>query len=104
MDGEKLLGIVTERDFTWKVIAPARDADRVSVSEIMTKKPDTVTPFTDLVDCMALMEDKGYRHVPVVDGGKLVGIISIRDILVALVRHQELVAMNLQAYITGPGS
>lgn len=99
----KLLGIVSERDIVRKVDALGKNASRVPVFEIMTWHPDTVTPFTDLVDCMALMEKKGFRHVPVMQGEEIVGIVSIRDILVALVRHQELIAMNLQAYITGPG-
>ncbi len=102
MEGEILLGIVPERDITRKVARyPSVNSDVTRVSQIMTPNPETVSLGTELTDCMALMEQKGFRHVPVVDKGKVVGVVSMRDILVALVRHQELVAQNLFAYITG---
>lgn len=104
MNGEHLVGIITERDMVKKLVAYSKNADVVPVFEVMTWNPDTVSPLEDVMDVMILMERKGFRHVPVVEKDKVIGIISIRDILVALVRHQELIAMNLMNYITGPGS
>ncbi len=102
MDGKTLLGIVTERDITRKVAKyPRVNSGVIKVSAVMTANPETITPNTQLIDCMELMKERGFRHVPVIDNGEVVGIVSMRDVLIALVRYQELVAQNLQDYITG---
>lgn len=104
MNDKQLLGIVTERDMVRKLVALSKDANVVEVFQIMTWHPEVVTELTDIVDVLSIMEHGGFRHIPVMDKDTVVGIVSIRDILVALVRHQELIAMNLQTYIMGPGS
>ena len=76
----RIIGIVTERDITQRVVADRRDPAQVTLGEIMTKNPDTVPPDATALDALDLMRVRGYRHLPVVDGGRLVGIVSVRDL------------------------
>lgn len=77
----RLAGIFTERDLVNRVIACDRDPESTPLSEVMTRDPDTISPEATALEALRLMEDGGYRHVPVVAEGRLVGIVSGRDFL-----------------------
>lgn len=76
---KRLIGIFTERDLLRRVVAQGRDPNATAVAEVMTRDPDTVGPRHYAVDALRLMRDGGYRHLPVVDGERIVGILSQRD-------------------------
>jgi CBS domain-containing protein len=80
-EGDELLGIFTERDAVFRVIATGRDPDETRLSEVMTKEPKTITPDKTFGHAMLLMHENGFRHVPVVENGKLVGMVSSRNAL-----------------------
>ncbi len=84
-DGGKLAGIFTERDVLDKVVAEARDPERVKVGEIMTSNPLSVTPETTVVSAMRTMRERHMRHLPVVRDGEILGIVSVRDMIQAVV-------------------
>jgi CBS domain-containing protein len=75
----RLVGIFTERDMVSRVVAPGRDPDKTPLAEVMTQDPDTVVPRTTAIEALRRMQDGGFRHLPVVDQGRLVGIVSRRD-------------------------
>jgi len=99
MDGGKLVGVVSERDYTRKVALTGRASKETKVVDIMTANVITVTPQTRTRDCMALMSQKKIRHLPVVDGSTVVGMLSIRDILDDIIADHELTISQLQNYI-----
>jgi CBS domain-containing protein len=80
VDGDRLEGILTKRDLVDRVIANGLDADRVPVSEVMTSDPDTIAPEATAMDALHTMYFGGYRHLPVVDKGRVVGVVSRHDI------------------------
>jgi len=80
-EGDALLGIFTERDAVFRVIAPGRDPDTTPHSEVMTKSPKTISPDKTFGHAMLLMHESAFRHVPVVENGKLVGMVSSRNAL-----------------------
>jgi len=82
--GDKLVGIITERDIVRKVVARGQDPEVVKVLEAMTPGPVHVPPNASLGEALRLMADLSVRHLPVVDGGKLVGMLSVRDVVSAL--------------------
>jgi len=101
MEGDKLRGIITERDYRNKVILKGRRSKTTAVSEIMTSNLYTVEP-TDTVDtCMALMTDRKFRHLPVMEDGKVAGVISIGDLVKAVITKQKVEIHNLRDYIAG---
>jgi signal-transduction protein with cAMP-binding, CBS, and nucleotidyltransferase domain len=79
MEGQRLVGIVTERDMTARVVAFARSPD-TKCGEIMTVNPDTLSPNDTAADAIAMMRSRGYRHLPVVEGDHVVGMVSVRDL------------------------
>ncbi len=79
-ENEKLVGIFTERDVLRKIVEPGLDARKTLVSEVMTHNPETLTPRDRMAFALNKMHVGGYRHIPLVDGTKLVGVISVRDI------------------------
>jgi CBS domain-containing protein len=99
MDGEKLVGVFSERDYTRKIALQGRNSKDTTVAEIMTPHVVTVSPSTRTRDCMALMSQKKIRHLPVVDGDKVVGMISIRDLMDDIIADHELTISQLQSYI-----
>ena len=101
MDGEKLVGIVTERDYARKIILDDKSSKKTLVSEVMTKKVLCVSPDRTIDECMALMTDKRSRHLPVVDHKKVVGVVSIGDLVKAVISEQQVLIDQLQHYITG---
>ncbi|HEV7347868.1 CBS domain-containing protein [Telluribacter sp.] len=101
MDGQTLTGIFSERDYARKGIIQGRKAKSTPVTEVMTPKVFTVSPEMDITDCMELMSQKKIRHLPVMDGGQVVGILSIGDIVMALIREQGEHIDYLEHYIAG---
>jgi CBS domain-containing protein len=100
-DGERIAGICTERDYARKIILKGHDSRKTQVKDIMTEKLITVHPDTPLEKCMALMTEYHIRHLPVVDEGHLVGIISIGDVLRSVIVDRENLINDLQEYIEG---
>ena len=101
MDGEKLIGIFSERDYARKGILQGRKAKSTPVTEVMTPNVFTVSSDKSLQDCMKLFSEKRIRHLPVVDDGKVAGVLSIGDIVNAIIREQSNHIQFLEQYITG---
>ncbi|KZV15298.1 hypothetical protein F511_09386 [Dorcoceras hygrometricum] len=101
MRGEQLLGVVSERDYARKVILQGRSSAQTSVAEIMRGDPLTVGTDTDVLDCMRLCTDSRVRHLPVLGDGKVVGVISIGDLVKAVIDAQAEQIEHLERYITG---
>lgn len=100
MRGEQLVGVLSERDYARKVILQGRSSSQTAVSDIMTSAPLTVGPETDVFDCMRLCTDSRIRHLPVVAEDKVVGVISIGDLVKAVIDAQAEEIEHLQRYIT----
>lgn len=101
MDGEVLQGIVTERDYARKVIIKGRASDTTRVGEIMTTNVFTATIDQTVNDCMTIMTNRRIRHLPVVAGDKVVGLISIGDLVQAIIADQQEEIQQLEQYISG---
>jgi CBS domain-containing protein len=101
MSGERLAGIFSERDYTRKVILKGRASDTTRVEEIMTANVVVVNPRTKARECMALMTEKNIRHLPVVDEGRVIGMVSIRDIVSDIIADQDFTIEQLEHYISG---
>ncbi len=101
MSGDKLVGIVSERDYARKVVLLGRSSTETKVDAIMTAKVITVAPRQDAHDCMRLMTDKRIRHLPVVQGDRVVGVLSIGDLVRAVIEEQERTIADLETYIHG---
>jgi CBS domain-containing protein len=101
MSGDRLAGIFSERDYTRKVILKGRSSDTTRVEEIMTANVVVVNPRTKTRDCMALMTEKNIRHLPVVDEGRVIGMVSIRDIVSDIIADQDFTIEQLEHYISG---
>lgn len=101
MRGSELLGIVTERDYARKVIIKGRSSQSTAVGDIMTADVLTVRLDETVNDCMALMTDRKIRHLPVVEDGELVGIVSIGDLVQAIISDQQAEIEHLEQYISG---
>ncbi|MDA0681256.1 MAG: CBS domain-containing protein [Proteobacteria bacterium] len=101
MDDGKLVGIVTERDYARKMILEGKASRETPVKDIMTKQVLCVTPERTLDECMALMTDKRARHLPVVENKKVIGVISIGDLVKAVISEQKILIDQLQNYISG---
>lgn len=99
MERGKLVGIISERDYTRKIALQGRSSKDTTVGEIMTRNVIAVSPGTRTKDCMALMSQKKIRHLPVLDGDTVLGMISIRDIMDDIIADHELTIQQLQSYI-----
>ncbi|HEV2622826.1 MAG TPA: CBS domain-containing protein [Frateuria sp.] len=100
MEGDRLAGIVSERDYARKVILQGRSSAQTAVSDIMSAAPLTVSPETDVFDCMRLCTDRRVRHLPVIEHQRVVGVISIGDLVKAVIDVQAEQIEQLQRYIT----
>ncbi len=99
MEGDTLVGVLSERDYTRKVALQGKNSRETPVSEIMTRDVITVGPQTRTRECMALMSQHKIRHLPVVDNGTVIGMISIRDIMDDIIADHEQTIAQLQTYI-----
>lgn len=100
MHGERLVGVMSERDYARKILLQGRSSSQTAVADIMSGEPITVGPDTDIFDCMRLCTDSRIRHLPVVQDGKVVGVISIGDLVKAVIDAQAEQIEHLQRYIT----
>lgn len=100
VDNEKLVGIFSERDYARKGIIMGRKAKTTPVTEVMTGNVYTVTPDMNMEDCMQLFSDKHIRHLPVMHGSKVIGMLSIGDIVNAIMMEQKEHIQFLEKYIT----
>jgi CBS domain-containing protein len=98
VDNGTLVGIVSERDYTRKVILKGRSSKETPVNEIMTKQLVTVNPSNSVSECMRIITEKRVRHLPVLEGTKLVGILSIGDVVNWLMAAQKATIDNLERY------
>ena len=101
MDSEALVGIITERHYARNVILKGRTSPATLVREIMERQVITVRPEQTVEECMALMTDKRVRHLPVTEGGKITGIVSIGDLVKSIIDEQKFVIDQLNHYIRG---
>ncbi len=99
MDGGKLVGVFSERDYTRKIALQGRNSKTTAVAEIMSTQVVTVAPSTGTRACMSLMSEKKIRHLPVLDGNTVLGMISIRDIMDDIIDMHEATIAQLENYI-----
>ncbi len=103
-EGEQVVGIITERDYARKIILMARSSKETPVRDIMTSSVMFVRPDQTSQECMVLMTENRLRHLPVMDGGKLIGLISIGDLVKDIISEQKFIIEQLEHYITGERS
>ena len=101
MEGESIAGIITERDYARKIVLMSRSSKETPVREIMTSAVMYVRPDQTSEECMVLMTENRLRHLPVMDGGKLLGIISIGDLVKDIIAEQRFTIEQLEHYISG---
>lgn len=101
MNGDEVAGILSERDYARKVALKGKTAQETPVSEIMTEQVICVEPSQPIEECMALMVGKRIRHLPVLEGGKVAGIISIGDVVKEMISEQKTLINQLESYIRG---
>jgi len=100
-DEENLIGIVTERDITRKIVAEGKDPEKTTLGEIMTPNPDTLKPDDHAGDALELMRGRRYRHLPVCENGKVVGMVSIRDLYEVVKQDLEKSKEETEAFVFG---
>jgi CBS domain-containing protein len=101
MDGEAVTGIISERDYARKIILLSRSSKDTPVRDVMTSPVIAVRPSQTNEECMALMTERRLRHLPVIDDGKLIGIVSIGDLVKDIIAEQQFTIRQLESYITG---
>ena len=101
VENDRLIGIISERDYTRKVILKGKSSQETRVEEIMTRDLVTADPSDTVVDCMRVMTEERVRHLPVVKGAKMVGVLSIGDLVKCLISAQAETIDNLEQYLTG---
>ena len=99
LDGSRLAGILSERDYARKVMLKGKSSHDIPVREIMTEKVLTVQPGQSVEECMALMTSKRVRHLPVTEGDRLIGLLSIGDLVKEVIADQEQTIKELESYI-----
>lgn len=100
-EGSDLMGLISERDYSRKTILKGRLSKETAVREIMTTAVVTVHPDDDIEECMELFTDKHVRHLPVIEQEKVVGIVSIGDIVKSIIDYKEFIIEELENYIKG---
>jgi CBS domain-containing protein len=101
MKGEKLVGIISERDYTRKVFLRGKKSKETRVDEIMSSDVTTTSPQDSVDECLRLMTEKHIRHLPVVEGDKVIGVISIGDLVKHVISCQSATIAHLESYISG---
>ncbi len=103
VDEDRVTGIVSERDYARKVVLLGKDSKDTPVGAIMTANPITVSPDSTVGACMEIMTDNRFRHLPVMEGDTLIGVISIGDVVNAVIEEQSFLIDQLEGYITSTG-
>ncbi|MBT0569986.1 CBS domain-containing protein [Curvibacter sp. CHRR-16] len=101
MDAGRLVGVFSERDYTRKVALAGKNSRELKVQDIMTTQVISVAPSTSTDECMALMSQRKIRHLPIVDGTRVMGMVSIRDLMDEILQEREDTIQHLQTYIAG---
>jgi CBS domain-containing protein len=101
IEGERLVGIFTERDYARKVILQGRNSRESRIGELMTQNLLTVSPTQTVEEIMAIMTENRFRHLPVVDHGQVIGIVTIGDTVKAMLDQQQQTIRQLSGYIAG---
>lgn len=103
MNGDELVGIFSERDYARSVVLKGKTSKDTPVSEVMTEQQYliTITPKNTVEECLSLVSAKRIRHLPVVDNGKVVGIVSIGDLVKETIEYQQFLIKQLESYIQG---
>ena len=101
LDGDKLVGVMSERDYARQIILKDKSSRETQVRDIMTTNVVTTAPDHEIADCMAMMTNKRIRHLPVLDDGKLVGMLSIGDLIRSIISEQQSTINDLAKYISG---
>jgi CBS domain-containing protein len=101
LDGDKVVGIITERDYARKVVLKSKSSRQTAVREIMTSAVMYVRPSQTSEECMVLMTENRLRHLPVMEGSRLVGLISIGDLVKGIISDQKFTIEQLEQYISG---
>lgn len=101
MDGPKLVGVISERDYARKIILEGRSSEKTKISEIMSSEVITVGPDNRIEECMAMMTERRIRHLPVLDGDKVLGVISLGDLVKYIIAEQQFVIEQMERYING---
>ena len=101
LENNQLIGIFSERDYARKVILHGKSSKDTPVREVMTEKVDVVDPSYSMRECMARMTDKHIRHLPVVELNRVIGLVSIGDVVKAIISDQEFMIEQLESYIAG---
>jgi CBS domain-containing protein len=101
LEGKRLAGIFSERDYTRKIFLKGKRSTEVLVHEVMSTKVAYVTPEATVEECMALMTDKRIRHLPVLTDEELAGIVSIGDVVKAVISEKDFIIQQLERYISG---
>jgi len=101
IDAGVLVGVFSERDYARKVVLKGKSSRETPVGDAMTEPVTCVRPEQPIEECMALMTDKRFRHLPVIENNQLTGVISIGDVVQAIISEQEFIIEQLENYITG---
>lgn len=101
LEEKQLIGILSERDYARKMILKGKHSKDTAVREVMTENPICIGPDITVEECMEIMTDSHIRHLPVVEGGQLLGLISIGDVVKAIITEQQGTILDLENYITG---
>ena len=101
VENEKLIGVFTERDYARKIVLKGKSSKDTPVRDIMTEQPIVVTPTTSVDICMQLMTEKFIRHLPVVENGRLIGLVSIGDLVRLTISEKDYIIDTLSHYISG---
>lgn len=101
LDGERLAGVFSERDYAREVVLKGKTSKTTPVKEVMSTTVITVTPDQTVEECMGLMSGKRIRHLPVIQDGKVLGVLSIGDLVQATIEYQQFLIKQLESYIQG---
>ncbi|WP_193173664.1 CBS domain-containing protein [Nisaea nitritireducens] len=103
LEGDTLVGILSERDIAGRLVAEEKAPGGTLIEAIMTPKPETIGPKASVMDALQRMQEGGFRHLPVEEDGKIIGMVSIRDIYAAVREDLEEAVLEREAFISGSG-